>query len=96
MVGMASASGISPSHCEIVTVFGADWCPDCRRAEAVLHAAGVPFDKIDVAAEESAAARAEAISGQRHIPVVVFPDDTFYVEPTNLELGLKLAALGLA
>ena len=90
---MASTTGTSPEHFDVTTVFGADWCPDCRRAEAVLQTAGVPYDKVDLAGDAAAAARAEAISDQRHIPVVVFPDDTFYVEPTNVELGLKLQAL---
>lgn len=90
---MASATGTSPEHFDVITVFGADWCPDCRRAKAVLDAAGVEYDAIDLEADVAAAARAEAISGQRHIPVVVFPDDVFYVEPTNTELGLKLASL---
>ena len=93
---MASTTGTTSERFERVTVFGADWCPDCRRAKAVLNTAGVPFDEFDLAADPAATARAEAISGQRHIPVVVFPDGTFYVEPTNVELGLKLAALVLA
>jgi glutaredoxin len=90
---MASTTGSSPEHFDTITVFGADWCPDCRRAKAVLTTAEVPFDEIDLESDVAAAGRAEAISGQRHIPVVVFPDDTFYVEPTNIELGLKLRAL---
>ena len=90
---MASATGTSPEHFEVITVFGAQWCPDCKRAKAVLDAAGATYDYIDLGDQAEAPARAEAISGQRHIPVVVFPDDVFYVEPTNVELGLKLASL---
>ncbi len=90
---MASSTGTSAEHFDVITMFGADWCADCRRAQAVLEASGVVYTKIDVAADKAAAARAESISGQKHIPVIVFPDDVFYVEPTNTELGLKLAAL---
>ena len=93
---MASTTGTSPEHVDVITLFGSQWCPDCLRAKAVLDAAGVAYDYVDLGDQEEAPARAEAISGQRHIPVVVFPDDVFYVEPTNTELGLKLAALQLA
>ena len=92
---MASTTGTTTDHGDTITVYGADWCPDCRRAEAVLTKSGVDYVKVDLEADETAAAKAEAISGVRHIPVVVFPDGAFYVEPTNVELGLKLQALGL-
>ena len=92
---MASGSGTTLEFSDTVQVYGADWCPDCRRAKAVLDAAGVAYDYVDLAADEAAAAKAEAISGMKHIPVVVFPDGAYYVEPTNEDLGLKLQALGL-
>lgn len=76
-----------------ITMFGAAWCGDCRRAKAVLDTSGVEYDYIDVDAIEDAAPRAEAISGRKNIPVIVFPDGTHQVEPSNTELGLKIESL---
>jgi len=93
---MASGSGTTTEFSDQIQVYGADWCPDCRRAKAVLDAAGVAYADIDLEADEAAAAKAVAISGMKHIPVVVFPDGAYYVEPTNQDLALKLQALALA
>ena len=74
-----------------ITVFGAEWCPDCRRTKRALDAAGVAYDYRDLEAEPDAAAEAERISGRKSIPVVVLPDGVILVEPSDPEL---LAALG--
>lgn len=42
-----------------------------------------------------AAEKAEQISGQKHIPVLLFEDGTVFVEPTNPQLTGKLKELGL-
>ena len=31
-----------------VTMYGADWCGDCRRSKALLNAVGVEFEMKDV------------------------------------------------
>jgi glutaredoxin len=92
MTVMASSEGTIPAgnHFDKITVFGADWCGDCRRAKKVLGQAGTDYDWIDLEKSEEDTALAEALSGQRHIPVIVFPDDTFIVEPTNPELAARL------
>jgi mycoredoxin len=73
-----------------ITMFGADWCSDCRRSKALLDRLGVDYDYVDVEAELDGAARAEAISNRKNIPVIVFPDATHFVEPTDAELQAKL------
>jgi len=90
---MASMVGTTDQVTNIIKMYGADWCVDCRNAKQVLEAEGVTYDYIDLVADESAAATAESISGQKHIPVIVFPDGVFYVEPTKAELALKIRAL---
>jgi len=90
---MASTTGTTHQVADHIVVYGADWCPDCRMAKAVLDAEGADYEYVDLVADESGADRAEAISGQKHIPVVVFPDGVFYVEPTKAELVLKTRAL---
>jgi glutaredoxin len=73
-----------------ITMFGAAWCSDCRRSKALLDRLEVDYDYVDVKAVEDGAARAEAISGRKNIPVIVFPDATHVVEPTDAELEAKL------
>ena len=54
-----------------LTVYGAPWCPDCRRLEAWLAAEGVPHAKVDIEAVPGAAERLEAETGKRAIPFVL-------------------------
>ncbi|MDR0848375.1 MAG: glutathione S-transferase N-terminal domain-containing protein [Propionibacteriaceae bacterium] len=90
---MASSTGTTEDAKDHVVLYGAKWCPDCRMAKAVLDAAELEYEYIDLGDKETAPAEAEKISGQRHIPVVVFPDGVWYVEPTKKELALKIEAL---
>jgi mycoredoxin len=78
-----------------VTMFGADWCRDCRRSKALLDRLGVDYTYVDVEADLSAAARAEEISGRKSIPVVVLPNGTHFVEPSDAELQAELEASNL-
>lgn len=75
---------------EKITMFGAGWCSDCRRSKALLDSTGVDYDYIDLVEHEEEAATAESISGRKSIPVIVFPDGSFLVEPSNEELSAKL------
>lgn len=76
-----------------ITVYGADWCSDCRRSKALLEREGVDYRWIDVDADETAAAKALALTGRTSIPVVVFPDGAYLVEPSDEALRAKLAAV---
>jgi mycoredoxin len=76
-----------------LTVYGADWCRDCRRSKAFLEREGVAFRWVDVEASQEAAAEAQAISGRQSIPVIVFPDGAFLVEPTDDALRARLATV---
>jgi glutaredoxin-like protein len=77
-----------------ITVFGAEWCGDCRRSKALLDGLGVEYEYIDLEKVEDAADRAHAISGRTNIPVVVFPDASHFVEPSDAELRAKLESVG--
>ena len=77
-----------------ITIYGADWCGDCRRSKALLDSLGVAYTYIDVEHDSSGADAALAISGRTSIPVVAFPDGTHQVEPTNLDLESKLREVG--
>ena len=88
---MSETTTANPTH---VTMYGADWCRDCRRSEALLNSLGIEWEKIDVEKDPTAADRAHAISGRLNIPVVHFTDGTFQVEPSDNDLKTKLTELG--
>ncbi|MDO4913318.1 MAG: glutaredoxin domain-containing protein [Bifidobacteriaceae bacterium] len=78
-----------------IHVYGADWCGDCVRAKAAFKKYGVDYIWHDIESEEGAKEKAIEISGQQHIPVVVFPDNTIFVEPSATQIAKKLEALGM-
>ncbi|MGK0236433.1 MAG: thioredoxin reductase (NADPH), partial [Psychroserpens sp.] len=52
-----------------ILLYGADWCPDCRRAKAYLKENNIDFNFIDVDLDKEATAKVEAINnGKRIIP----------------------------
>lgn len=76
-----------------ITVYGADWCRDCIRTKAQLNDLGVPYTYVDLVAEPAAADTAYEISGRTNIPVVLYPDSSHQVEPSNAEVEAKLQEL---
>ena len=79
-----------------ITMYGADWCGDCRRSKRLLEELDVQITHIDVEADESAAAKVIEINGgAKSIPVIVFPDGTHMTEPSDNDLKAKLASLGV-
>ncbi|MCX6421415.1 MAG: glutaredoxin family protein [Actinobacteria bacterium] len=78
-----------------VVVYGAEWCGDCRRSKAQLERLGVEFVYRDVAANDADKDEAIAISGRQSIPVIVLPDGSHLVEPSNPQLESELRRLSL-
>ncbi|TFC26512.1 glutaredoxin family protein [Cryobacterium sp. TMT2-18-3] len=77
-----------------LTMFGAEWCGDCRRSKKFLDARNVDYDYVDLLLVGDGADRALAISGRTQIPVILFPDGTHVVEPSDSMLHAKLTQLG--
>ncbi len=73
-----------------VTVYGADWCRDCIRSKSLLDRLGTDYEYIDLVARPEEADRAREISGRTNIPVIVLPDGSHLVEPTDPELEAAL------
>ena len=78
-----------------VQLFGADWCPDCRRAKSYLRDNGINFQFIDVDAHAWATDEVVRINkGKRIIPTIII-NDTAYTNPDNgvlqdvLEIDVK-------
>lgn len=74
-----------------VTVYGAYWCPDCRRAKKFLGEQFIPYKWVDIEQDKDGEMYVlQRNEGKRIIPMIVFEDDTFLVEPSNAELAKKL------
>jgi thioredoxin reductase (NADPH) len=74
-----------------VTIYGAYWCPDCRRSKKFLGEQFIPFRWVDIEQDKEGEAYVlKRNDGKRIIPTIVFEDDTFLVEPSNAELAKKL------
>jgi thioredoxin reductase (NADPH) len=74
-----------------VTVYGAYWCPDCRRAKKFLGEQFIPYRWVDIEQDKDGEIFVlEKNQGKRIIPTIVFEDESFLVEPTNAELAKKL------
>lgn len=80
---------------DTITMFGATWCGDCRRTKSQLDGLGVAYTYVDLEADPAAADIARDISGRTNIPVVVYPDSSHHVEPTNADVETKLRELNL-
>ena len=78
-----------------VTMYGADWCGDCRRSKALLTATGVDFEVKDVEQSPDFTEEAREISGRTNIPVIVFADGKHLVEPSDADLSAELKARGI-
>ena len=73
-----------------IQFFGADWCPDCRRAKAYLRENDIPFEFVDVDLDESATRRVESINnGKRIIPTLIINGKS-YTNPNNDQLAAVL------
>ena len=77
-----------------ITMYGADWCGDCRRSKRLLEELDVQVNHIDVEVDKSAAAKVVEINGgAQSIPVIVFSDGTHLTEHSDNDLKAKLTAL---
>lgn len=73
-----------------LTMYGGDWCADCRVARRHLTARGVPYDYVDLVSNPKAQALLDA-AGIRAIPVVVTPGGRVLIEPSRSELDAAIA-----
>lgn len=79
---------MSPTN---LTVYGATWCPDCRRAKQFLGEQRVHYTWVDIEQNPDGVEVVERVNGgKRIIPTIIFPDASVLVEPSNAELAAKL------
>jgi thioredoxin reductase (NADPH) len=80
-----------------LVVYGAPWCPDCKRSKKFLAEHRVPYRWVDIDADRAGLDHVERVqNGGRTIPMIEFPGGERLLEPGNDELaralGLRLAA----
>ncbi len=74
-----------------IKVYGAEWCPDCRRSRNYLDSQSVDYTYVDVDGDDDAQAYVKQVNDNRLIiPTIIFPDGSVLVEPSNAELARKL------
>lgn len=72
-------------------MYGAPWCPDCKRSKQFLGDHRIQYDYIDIDQQPGASDEVIKINkGMRSIPTIIFPDGDILVEPSNAELAQKL------
>lgn len=74
-----------------ITVYGADWCPDTRRAKRLFDERKVSYKWVDIEQDkEGEKVVLETNRGNRSIPTIIFADGSILVEPSNEQLAAKL------
>ena len=82
---------MSTENVEQIIMYGADWCPDCRRAKQFFGEHRVQYTYIDIEKQpETVENIKELNNGMRIIPTILFPDGTKMTEPSNAELAEQM------
>jgi thioredoxin reductase (NADPH) len=75
----------------VMTVYGAAWCPHCKRVKKFLAAHRVHYAYVDIDAEPEAIERLKELQdGRRIIPTVVYRDGTHEVNPSDEALARRI------
>ncbi len=74
-----------------IKIYGAYWCPDCRRCKTFLGEHSIPYEWIDIVERpEVTRELLEKTNGKRALPTIEFPDGDIMFGPTNKDLADKL------
>src|SRR5579859_1130529 len=74
-----------------IKVYGAPWCPDCKRSKKFLAEHRIPYDWIDIDDDAEGLRFVEALqNGGRTIPTIMFRDGSFLLEPSDQDMARKL------
>jgi thioredoxin reductase (NADPH) len=74
-----------------LTVYGAPWCPHCKRVKKFLAAHRVRYANIDIDTEPGAIDRLKQLQdGGQIIPTVVYADGTHEVNPSDEALARRI------
>jgi thioredoxin reductase (NADPH) len=72
-------------------VYGAPWCPHCKRVKKFLAAHRVRYAFVDIDTDPQAIARLKELQdGGQIIPTVIYPDGTHEVNPSDEALARRI------
>ncbi len=74
---------------DVLTVYGASWCWDCRNTRRYLDSTATQYRYVDLQSDVAAQALLDR-AGYRSIPVVVTTDGTVLIEPSERELAAAI------
>src|ERR1700733_6347987 len=82
---------MTSSHSSTLTVYGAPWCPHCKRVKKFLAAHRVPYDVVDIDENPEGIERLKALQDEGQIiPTVVYADGTHDVNPSDETLARRI------
>lgn len=74
-----------------VTVYGAPWCPHCKRVKKFLSAHRVPYIVVDIDENPQGIERVKELQGGGQIiPTVVYSDGSHQVNPSDEALASRI------
>ncbi len=74
-----------------ITLYGTNWCSDCKRSKKFLGEQRVHYDYINIEEDTNGQAVVQKLqNGGMTIPTIVFEDGSVLIEPSNAELATKL------
>ncbi len=74
-----------------IIMYGADWCPDTRRAKRFFARHGIPYRWVDIEVDpEGEAIVLQLNNGRRVVPTILLPDGTVLSEPSDEALYAAL------
>src|ERR1700678_2291279 len=75
----------------VMTVYGAAWCPHCKRVKKFLSAHRVRYTSVDIDAHPEAIEKLKELQdGGQFIPTVIYPDGTHEVNPSDEALARRI------
>jgi glutaredoxin len=74
-----------------ITMYGAGWCPDCRRAKDFFSRYKIDYEDVDIdKITEATPFIKELNNGARVIPTIIFPNGEILAEPSDAQLADRL------
>jgi thioredoxin reductase (NADPH) len=75
----------------VITVYGAPWCPHCKRVKKFLAAHRVRYTFVNIDTDPAAIERLKELQdGAQIIPTVIYPDGTHEVNPSDEALARRI------
>ena len=76
----------------MIQFYGASWCADCRRAKFFFDSNKIEYSYYDIDTDTEALNKVREYNknGNESIPLIIFEDGSFLIEPGYKDLEKKL------